>query len=102
MEWDGTCDKCGRPVDPRNDAIVVDIMMSATPQLSYLLHRPRHLLPTADGCPGSRSRAQYLEGQPRHPDQNLYPYDEQLEPIIRGIYAAMQMTANNTEEDEDD
>lgn len=67
------CDKCRQPVDPANDAgIVESLFYQGTGETSH----HRHLLPV-DGCAGSPSRAQYLEGQPRDTrGYKYYPEDE--------------------------
>lgn len=88
-----TCDKCGRPVDPTNNAVNIDVGILALnnrQQDAFFLGitaLPRHLLPV-DGCPGSPSRAQYLEGQPRDPRPD-YEYDELMEPLVREAYELM-------------
>ena len=82
-----TCDKCGLPVEPSNDAVLLDVLVGKGDFL-LLLAQPRHLLPTGD-CPGSPSRAQYLEGQPRDPRPE-YPYIEPAESAIRAAYERMQ------------
>jgi len=94
---DSRCDKCGEFVDPKNDAVMLDVLLLARVALPpagalfrLMTSAPRHLLPT-DKCPGSPSRAQYLEGQPR--DQRPeYPYNEQFVQPIRSVYAEMQRT----------
>jgi len=78
------CDKCGEAVPDHNDAVRLDIELGAGPGL--ITAQPRHLLPT-ETCPGSPSRAQYLEGQPR---DDRYPYDPQYEAAVRAAYARMQ------------
>lgn len=79
------CDKCGRPVPADNDAVRLAIILGAGPHL--ITARPRHLLAT-DNCPGSPSRAQYLEGQPRD-ERSDYPLVEKHIPIIRAAYAEL-------------
>lgn len=89
---DFTCDRCGGPVDPGNDVIRLDVALGRDP-LILLIGRPRHILPVVrDGktvCPGSPSRAQYIEGQPRDP-RAQYAYDEKAEPFVRAAFAAIQ------------
>ena len=61
------CDKCGLPVEPQNDAVSLQYVLELgrLPEtMEQFMYGARHLLPT-DGCEGSPSRAQYLEGQPR-------------------------------------
>jgi hypothetical protein len=81
----GECDKCGLPVDQNDNALVIDAALSN--DLFLIFAQPRHLL-ASETCPGSPSRAQYLEGQPR--DDRGYGYDERLEAPIRAIHAKMQ------------
>ena len=80
------CDKCGQVVPRDNDA--VRIHMTAHPEAApYLvLALPRHFLPTQD-CPGSPSRAQYIDGQPR---DDRYPYDESEEQRWRDAFAQIK------------
>lgn len=66
------CDKCSLPVEPENDATLLEaIRYKSEKRPSFLLSvSSRHLFPVYDGekqrvCEGSPSRAQYLEGQPR-------------------------------------
>lgn len=85
------CDKCGKPVPPKNDAVNLMLVMESTSSdlaLAYIFASPRHLLPTED-CAGSPSRAQYLEGQPR--DTRGYPYSAEAEAEVRAAYAHMQV-----------
>lgn len=76
------CDKCGKAVAVTNDATRVWALATGDPLL-ILLCAPRHFLPEGD-CPGSPSRAQYIEGQPR--DTRGYPYDQNLEKAVRAAY----------------
>lgn len=69
----GLCDKCGKPVPLTNDAVWIQFL--ATGDWGLVTTDPRHFLPTAD-CPGSPSRAQYIEGQPRDPRYRYHPEDE--------------------------
>ena len=64
-----TCDKCGKPVDPSNDASILEAIFAGEPAIAVWMVG-RHLLPV-EGCQGSPSRAQYLEGRPR--DTRGYP-----------------------------
>jgi len=81
-----TCDKCGRPVGPRNDAVNLDFVSQhgtlASP-VEHFAYGARHLLPIG-GCEGSPSRAQYLPGWPR--DTRGYPYTRGNEHTIRWAY----------------
>lgn len=79
------CDKCGLPVADKDNAVLID--KALTDDWTLIFSQPRHLLPT-ENCPGSPSRAQYIEGQPR--DTRGYTYDERLEQPIRDAYAKMQ------------
>ncbi len=87
------CDKCGRLVPSANDMTRV-IAATGVPGSEWVptLWYSRHFLPVVeDGvtvCDGSPSRAQYLPGQPR--DSRGYPYIEELEPIYRAAWAALQ------------
>jgi hypothetical protein len=89
------CDKCGKPVDPTNDAVELDIELHRAEgdlfPIGLVIAQARHLLPVA-GCPGSPSRAQYLEGQPRDP-RGIYGYDPEHEEPIRKAYASMRDAA---------
>lgn len=80
------CDKCNQPVDPSNDATAVVAEAFNEPLLLFI-NGARHFLPT-DSCPGSPSRAQYIEGQPR--DTRGYPYDQTIESAMRRAYAEIQ------------
>lgn len=83
----GCCDKCGMPVEPGNDAVMLDLLISGA--LGLVTTPARHLLPVGD-CPGSPSRAQYLPGQPHDP---RYPYDADHEARVRTAYAKMMSAA---------
>lgn len=86
------CDKCHRPVPRANDMVWLMAQIPGyelTPSIWY----SRHLLAITGECgevicEGSPSRAQYLEDQPR--DSRGYPYDHQVEPIIREAWASLQ------------
>lgn len=86
----GCCDKCGLEVPDWNNAVMLEMVMSGGDP-TFLLVPPRHLLPEVrDGkkvCPGSPSRAQYLEGQPRDP---RYPYDPQREGPVRRAHERLK------------
>lgn len=89
---DSNCDKCGQLVDSKNDAVMLEMAMSSTSgdmTLALIFATPRHLLPTED-CPGSPSRAQYLEGQPR--DTRGYSYRPELEAEVREAFKLLQST----------
>ena len=83
------CDKCKTPVPPANDATLFEAIRSDEPFFAFAISR--HLLPVVIDdvqiCPGSPSRAQYLEGQPRDP---RYPYRDEREQPARDAYAALQ------------
>lgn len=90
------CDKCGQPVDPRNDALVLQAGALAVAghehdaMMMVMTCQSRHLLPTGD-CEGSPSRAQYLEGVERDPrGVDSYAYNPEVEPVMRQAYAEMQ------------
>lgn len=91
------CDKCGKPVQPSNDAVLLDAIgqginledsWAMTLRLNY---GARHLLPVVEEgqvvCVGSPSRAQYLPGQPRDPRN---AYNDDIEAPIREAYATLQ------------
>ena len=80
-----TCDKCGKPVDPSNDASILEAIFAGEPAIA-VWKVGRHLLPV-EGCQGSPSRAQYLEGRPR--DTRGYPYISGDESKWRRAYAMM-------------
>lgn len=88
------CDKCGRVVERNNDAVIIDGEVNGF-TLAHLMSS-RHFLPVIeDGkvvCPGSPSRAQYIEGQPR--DSRDYSYDPRAEPLYRAAYAKLQVETN--------
>lgn len=85
------CDKCGMRVPRNNDAVTIEMQMTKNWLLVDAIRR--HFLPTAK-CPGSPSRAQYIEGQPRDP---RYPYDEEREGLWRKAYAEIQQTSHDYE-----
>lgn len=86
MESPANCDKCNQPVEPINDATLLETIVEGQPGIIFS-SRARHLLPTGI-CQGSPSRAQYLEGQPR--DRRGYEYSEKYEPLYRAAYALMR------------
>jgi hypothetical protein len=82
------CDRCGKSVEPSNDALHLDIQMGLLPAIvAVMTHKSRHLLPEG-GCIGSPSRAQYLAGQPR--DRRGYSYCKEIEGKMRAAYQRMQ------------
>ena len=58
------CDKCGKACRPHNNIYFVGVASGEIEGYGILLCRNRHFLPE-DGCEGSPSRAQYIDGQPR-------------------------------------
>ena len=77
------CDKCGKPVERRNDATVLEVKRTGHPLWPYV---PRHLFPT-ESCEGSPSRAQYLGGPPdKRPG---YELDPELVPEYEAAYRSM-------------
>lgn len=81
------CDKCGLPVSKKNNAVYVAIEAGEIHGFSILTAQSRHFLPEGT-CPGSPSRAQYIEGQPR--DTRGYDYNSHDEEIWRSAYAKLQ------------
>jgi len=80
-----TCDKCGKEVCPTNDATIFEAILTLNNNV-ILVNQARHLLPEGN-CPGSPSRAQYLEGQPRDPrypylEKNEIPYREAFKKLL--------------------
>jgi hypothetical protein len=69
MPTDNVCDKCGRPVAPRNNAVVYQAEAGDISWDIATLTQPRHLAPE-DSCEGSPSRFQHITGQP---DQRGFP-----------------------------
>ena len=59
------CDKCGREVPFANNAVVLESIRLGIPDL-VIWAEPCHLLPVIENgkvvCPGSPSRAKYLNG----------------------------------------
>ena len=66
----GYCEKCGRLVFPGEDAVLIEAVKN-NDMLGLLEPTSLHLFPTKN-CPGSPSRAQYFDGQPR---DSRHPYD---------------------------
>jgi len=90
------CDKCGKPVHPRNNVYYIDLAAFPNPIVELVVAFTgvpgRHFLPV-DGCEGSPSRAQYIEGQPR--DTRGYGYHkEEYEQAYRAGYAAVQQACD--------
>ena len=87
------CDKCGKKVDIKNSARFFQHIVDygRIPDVSagtFLMGTwDRHLLPV-DGCDGSPSRYQYLEGMPR--DKRSNNYDPSLEEKYRRAYELMK------------
>ncbi len=85
------CDKCGRIVPPRNNAVNLEIK-SELPSEALLKADSRHLMPVVENgkivCVGSPSRAQYLPGQPRD-TRNKFPYNPKRESYMRECYKEM-------------
>ena len=87
------CDKCLQDVELGNDAVALHFLMEIgrLPEgLDRFAYGARHLLPV-EGCEGSPSRAQYLEGQLR--DTRGYPYVPENEQPWREAYARLQELA---------
>ena len=82
------CERCNTPVPPENDVTLFEFFRTGD-RVQALAH-PRHLLPVVvEGrqiCPGTTSRAQYLDGQPRDP---RYNYHAELEQPSRAAYATL-------------
>jgi hypothetical protein len=79
------CDKCGKPVNPHNDATIIEAVKNGRKMIVFT-SQPRHFLPIP-GCPGSPSRAQYIQGQSRDPRST---YDSKQESAWRDAYARAQ------------
>mgnify|MGYP001560268297 CR=1 FL=1 len=85
------CDKCGREVDPKNDAVNFDSIRTRNPGL--MAAQSRHLLPVYDGernlmCEGSPSRAQYI--MEVNPDTRGYGYNPELAPGFQEAWRRLQ------------
>src|SRR5260370_13871144 len=79
-------DKCGKPVPSWNDAARVAFQVSH--RLELLKAKTRHFLPV-EGCEGSPSRAQYIEGQPCDGRPGA-SYDESEEAVWRAAYERLR------------
>jgi len=103
MDFEGNCDKCGQPVAAGNNLLIVGLVAKRITNhgVDYdpadcdvwdltvgLSHQSRHFLPTEEGCEGSPSRAQYIEGQPR--DMRGFSYDPDKEALFRAAYARVK------------
>jgi hypothetical protein len=66
----GYCEKCGELVFPGEDAVLIEAVKN-NDMLGLLNPTSKHLFPT-ENCPGSPSRAQYFDGQPK---DSRYPYN---------------------------
>jgi hypothetical protein len=80
------CDKCGKDVPLNNDAVALQSLIEyGTMPVPFMVlnYGSRHLLPV-EGCEGSPSRAQFLEGQPR--DARIDIYTSTLEAVTRAAY----------------
>ena len=80
------CDKCHQVVPPENDATIIESVAYNNTVLSFFVST-RHFLPV-EGCEGSPSRAQYIQGQPR--DSRGYKYYPEFEVVWRVAYAKVQ------------
>jgi hypothetical protein len=68
------CDKCGKDVPLNNDAVALQSLIEyGTMPVPFMVlnYGSRHLLPV-EGCEGSPSRAQFIEGQPRDARIDIY------------------------------
>jgi hypothetical protein len=86
------CSQCGKPVSENNDALMLWALADYTKddmEAIKFIYVSKHLLPI-DGCNGSPSRAQYLEGQPR---DSRFPYNKQLEEKFRKAFEELQKLA---------
>lgn len=89
------CDKCGLAVPITNDATQLEALVQGLSgqeaALALVATTARHLLPMENGgvlvCPGSPSRAQYLDGQPR---DERYPYDPSKEKAYRAAFERLK------------
>lgn len=85
------CDKCGQLVPEHNDIRALEAIRRSDEVFWFM--KARHCLPVVrEGvtlCPGSPSRAQYLEGQPRD-RRSQYPYIPEDEQPYREAWAQMQ------------
>jgi hypothetical protein len=88
-----TCDKCGKEVEPTNDAVDLEFLRQygeRPDSMSKFNYGARHLLPV-DGCVGSPSRAQYIKGQPRD-RRSEYPYRPEHETEYREAYSKLVLS----------
>ncbi len=93
---DFKCDKCGRDVPPANDIAHLESIRQDVP-LGWMTVQSRHFMPV-EGCEGSPSRAQYIEGQPR---DTRFPYVETDEPGWRAAYRKLlEMFGDMPDEDD--
>ena len=90
-----TCEKCGKDVPTNNNAVFLDAIRQGSDindtwvRSTLTLHYGgRHFLPV-DGCQGSPSRAQYIEGQPKD-SRGAYPYQSRLEKTYRDAYEKLK------------
>ena len=84
------CSYCVEPVERRNDANLLQMIVDGETITEETLRWsvPRHLLPT-QGCPGSRSRAQYLIGQLRD-TQLRAEYQKKFQAPYRKAYKELR------------
>lgn len=82
------CDKCGEEVAADNNAVNLEAIRTNGNDLFLIFAQPRHLIAT-DNCPGSPSRAQYLEGQPKD-ERTQWAYDEKYEESYREAYKILK------------
>jgi hypothetical protein len=87
------CDKCGKPVRPHNNIYFVGVASGEIQGCGILLCRNRHFLPE-EGCEGSPSRAQYIEGQPR--DARGFAYLSECETKWRDALRLVRSTPEST------
>ena len=85
------CDKCGGEVDPKNDAVNLDYIL--TRNIALIGASSRHLLPIKGEqgklvCEGSLSRAQYIM-EVNH-DTRGYPYIPELAPKYQEAWKKLQ------------
>lgn len=87
--WIKGCSKCGKPVASDNDTRLIQNLFQngrVGGTYTFLTYAAGHLLPE-DGCEGSPSRYQYLEGMPRDTRED-YPYIPEYESRMRAAYTA--------------